>query len=107
MVYAVSPRYDRWNADLLPLLRQGLAVAEGLGARFMLPGNVYNHGAGMPALLREDTPMRPTTHKGEQRVAMEDELQRRAARGLDSVVIRAGACCCGYRALATGDSCGS
>lgn len=90
VVHAVNPPYDRWNAELLPLLHQGLAVAEGLGARFMLPGNVYNFGTGMPTLLREDTPMRPSTRKGELRVAMEDELQRRAARGLDSVVLRAG-----------------
>jgi nucleoside-diphosphate-sugar epimerase len=90
VVHAVSPPYPRWEAELLPLLHQGLAVAEGLGARFMLPGNVYNFGAGMPALLNEHTPQRPSTRKGELRVAMEAELERRAARGLDSVVLRAG-----------------
>lgn len=90
VVHAVNPVYTRWDAELLPLLRQGLAVTERLGARFMLPGNVYNHGSQMPALLSEDTPMRPDTAKGELRVAMEAELQRTAERGLDSVVIRAG-----------------
>jgi nucleoside-diphosphate-sugar epimerase len=90
VVHAVNPIYTRWDAELLPLFRQGLAVAEALGARFMLPGNVYNYGTGMPALLNEDTVARPDTRKAELRVAMEDELQRRAATGLDSVVIRAG-----------------
>lgn len=90
VVHAVNPPYARWDAELLPLFEQGLAVAERLHARFMLPGNVYNFGAGMPALLQEDTPQRPGTRKGELRMAMEAELQRRAARGLDSVVIRAG-----------------
>lgn len=90
VVYAVNPPYSRWDAELLPLFEQGLAVAEGLRARLLLPGNVYNFGAGMPALLHEDTAQRPSTRKGELRVAMEAELQRRAARGLDSVVIRAG-----------------
>ena len=90
VVHAVNPIYTRWDAELLPLFRQGLAVAEALGARFMLPGNVYNYGTGMPALLNEDTVARPDTRKAELRVAMEDELQRRAVTGLDSVVIRAG-----------------
>jgi nucleoside-diphosphate-sugar epimerase len=90
VVYAVNPIYTRWEQELMPLFQQGLAVAERLGARFMMPGNVYNFGASMPALLTEHTVERPSTRKGEQRVAMEDELQRRAARGLDSVVIRAG-----------------
>ncbi len=90
VVHAVNPVYTRWDAELLPLLQQGLAVTERLGARFMLPGNVYNHGTQMPAVLDETTPAQPDTRKGELRVAMEDELQRRAAQGLDSVVIRAG-----------------
>jgi nucleoside-diphosphate-sugar epimerase len=90
VVHAVNPIYTRWDAELLPLFRQGLAVAEALGARFMLPGNVYNYGSGMPALLDEHTVARPDTCKAELRQAMEDELQRRAAAGLDSVVIRAG-----------------
>jgi nucleoside-diphosphate-sugar epimerase len=90
VVYAVNPVYTRWDAELLPLARQGMAVAERLGARFMLPGNAYNFGAGMPARLLEDTPQRPTTSKGRQRCQVEDELQARAAQGLASVVIRAG-----------------
>jgi len=90
VVYAVNPLYHRWDSELQPLFEQGLAVAERLGARFLLPGNVYNYGAGMPPLLREDTPAMPSTRKGEQRVAMETTLQQRAARGLDSSVIRAG-----------------
>jgi nucleoside-diphosphate-sugar epimerase len=90
VVYAVNPLYTRWDEELMPLFEQGLAVAEALNARFMLPGNVYNFGEDMPASLNEDTTSVPHTHKGVQRMAMEDELARRAARGLDSVVIRAG-----------------
>ena len=90
VVYAVNPPYTRWDSELMPLFEQGVAVAQRLGARFMLPGNVYNFGESMPALLREDTPQRPSTAKGHQRVAMEAALHERAAQGLDSVVIRAG-----------------
>jgi nucleoside-diphosphate-sugar epimerase len=90
VVYAVNPLYHHWDRELLPLFEQGLAVAQRLGARFMLPGNVYNYGQTMPPVLAEDTPERPSTRKGEQRVAMEDELRARAQQGLDSVLIRAG-----------------
>jgi len=91
LVYAVNPPYTQWDRQLLPLARQGMALAERLGALFMLPGNVYGYGEGMPAVLREDTPERPTTTKGRLRVALEAELRERAAAGrLRSVVIRAG-----------------
>jgi len=90
VVYAVNPLYTRWNAELMPLFHQGLAVAERLRATFLLPGNVYNFGAGMPALLTPQTAEQPTTPKGRQRVAMEQELAHRAGRGLTSVVVRAG-----------------
>jgi nucleoside-diphosphate-sugar epimerase len=90
VVYAVNPAYWRWEQDLMPFFRQGLEVARRLGASVMLPGSVYNYGAGMPAVLHEHTPQQPTNRKGEQRIAMEDELGQRAALGLNSVLIRAG-----------------
>jgi uncharacterized protein YbjT (DUF2867 family) len=90
VVYAVNPPYTAWHTDVLPLARMGMELASGLGARFMLPGNVYNFGEGMPARLTEDTPQRPTTVKGGIRCELEAELAARAAQGLGSVVIRAG-----------------
>jgi nucleoside-diphosphate-sugar epimerase len=91
VVYAINPVYTEWTQKMMPLARQGMAVAERLGALFMLPGNVYAFGEGMPALLREDTPEQPTTLKGRQRQALEAELRTRAAKGrMKAVVIRAG-----------------
>jgi nucleoside-diphosphate-sugar epimerase len=91
VVHALNPIYTRWEAELLPLARQGMAVAEALGATFLLPGNVYQYGAGMPARLDEDTPAAPTTRKGELRLALEQELADRARQGrLRSLVLRAG-----------------
>ena len=90
VVHAVNPDYTRWDQELLPLARQGMDLAERLGASFMLPGNVYNFGQAMPALLREDTPQLPGTAKGRLRAALEAEMAARAAQGLRSVVIRAG-----------------
>ena len=90
VVYAVNPPYDRWATDALPLARQGMDVAQRLNAVFMLPGNVYNFGEGMPSRLHVDTPQQPSTRKGRIRCDMESELEQRAARGLRSVVLRAG-----------------
>ena len=90
VVYAVNPPYTRWDEEALPLMRQALALAQQLGATFMLPGNVYNHGTQMPALLDETTPQPADTPKGRIRCEMEAELQARAAQGQRSVVIRAG-----------------
>jgi nucleoside-diphosphate-sugar epimerase len=91
VVHAVNPVYTDWARLLLPLARLGLDVAERLGALFMLPGNVYGYGEGMPAVLREDTPERPTNEKGRLRVDLEAEIAGRARAGrLRAVVIRAG-----------------
>jgi nucleoside-diphosphate-sugar epimerase len=90
VVHAINPPYPRWRAEVLPLGRQAMAIAERLRATFMLPGNVYHYGAAMPALLREDTPQRPTAEKGRIRCELEAELAARAERGLRSIVVRAG-----------------
>jgi nucleoside-diphosphate-sugar epimerase len=91
VVYGVNPLYTRWDDELLPLARQGMNIAQSLGALFVLPGNVYSYGESMPALLQEDTPERPSTPKGQLRQQLESELAERAARGdLRSLVLRAG-----------------
>ncbi len=89
VVHALNPAYTRWATELLPMARRGMDIAERLGARFALPGNVYNFGAGMPAVLDRDTPQQPTTRKGRLRVDLEAELRRRAPR-LRSLVLRGG-----------------
>ena len=91
VVHAVSPPYTDWGSQLLPLARQGFDVAERLGARFMLPGNVYGYGEAMPPRLDEDTPAHPTNEKGRLRVQLETELRERTRGGrMSGVVIRAG-----------------
>lgn len=89
VVHALNPVYTNraWASQALPMLDAAIAVARHLDATLMFPGNVYNFGAGMPPLLREDTPQLPTTVKGQIRCAME---QRLAQSGLRSIVIRAG-----------------
>lgn len=91
VVHGINPIYTRWDEEALPVARAAMDLAERFGARFMLPGNVYNHGEAMPARIDEATPQRPTTAKGRIRAGMEGELERRAAAGrLRSTVITAG-----------------
>ncbi len=91
VVYGVNPPYDHWDAELLPLARQGMDIAEALGATLLLPGNIYNYGPDMPPLLRVDTPQPGGTTKGLQRCAMEAELRERTTCGrTKAVIIRAG-----------------
>lgn len=89
VLHALNPAYTHkaWRAQVLPMLEAATAVARALDATLMLPGNVYNFGAAMPAVLREDTPQAAQTVKGQIRIAMEAQLQRSGVRG---VVIRAG-----------------
>ena len=91
VVHAVNPPYPLWRTEALPALRAGLDVATSLKARFMLPGNVYNFGNSMPAVLREQTLALPSTQKGQIRVDMEALIAQHAlASGLPADVIRAG-----------------
>lgn len=90
VVHAVNMPYPSWHAEALPAAHAGMDVAQRLDAVFLLPGNVYNFGAGMPPVLLPDTPQRPTTRLGEIRCAIEAEMQARSQAGLRSIVIRAG-----------------
>ena len=92
VVHGLNPIYTRWEEEALPLARAGMDVAERLGARFMLPGNVYNYGAAMPAAdRRDDAAAADHAPRGGIRVAMEAELEARAAAGrLRATVITAG-----------------
>lgn len=89
VVHALNPAYTNkaWQTQVLPMTDAAIAVARALGATLMVPGNVYNFGPAMPAVLREDTPQLARTVKGQVRIQMETALQR---SGVRSIVIRAG-----------------
>ncbi|EHR69448.1 nucleoside-diphosphate-sugar epimerase [Burkholderiales bacterium JOSHI_001] len=90
VVNGLSPDYTQWDRLLPPLTAATLALARALNARLMLPGNVYVYGQQLPALLKEDTPVAGNHPKARQRIAMEAAMADAAARGVRSVVIRAG-----------------
>ncbi len=93
VVHAMNPAYTAaaWRAQAPGLMQAAIDAAAALGAVLLFPGNVYNFGADMPALLSPDTPQRPSTEKGRIRVDLEQQLaQATRAQGLQAVVIRAG-----------------
>ena len=94
VVHALNPnQYTRpaWEREAWPLLQTGMQVAQALGATLMLPGNVYNFGQSMPALLLEGAPERPSMEMGRIRADMEARLKAATQRGeLRAVVVRAG-----------------
>lgn len=94
VVHALNPhQYTRpaWERENGPLLQSGMAVARALGATLMLPGNVYNFGQQMPAVLLEGAPHRPTVAMGRIRTDMEAGLEAATQRGeLRAVIVRAG-----------------
>ena len=90
VVHALNPTaYSNaaWKAESAPMLTAAIGLCRALGSTLMLPGNVYNFGRDMPALLREDTPQHAHTVKGQVRMALEQQL---SASGVRAVVIRAG-----------------
>src|SRR5262249_60634637 len=54
------------------------------------PGNLYNYGSPLPPVIDENTLMRPSSRKGQLRVAIEDRMAEAAARGARIVILRAG-----------------
>ena len=91
VVHALNPAYTAWATQAVPLLDASLRVARTLGARLMMPGNVYNFGTAMPAVVHEGTPQQADSRKGRIRVVMEQRLAQAARAGsVQSVVVRAG-----------------
>ncbi len=93
VVNGLNPVYTHkaWRAQAPALLESAIRISQVLGATLMMPGNVYNFGEAMPALLREGAAQQATGVKGRIRIAMEQRLQAATQDGsLRAVVIRAG-----------------
>ncbi|TRB06181.1 NAD-dependent epimerase/dehydratase family protein [Agrobacterium tumefaciens] len=91
IVHAVNPPgYRDWDGQVLPMLDNTIAAAEGCGARVVFPGSVYNFGADAFPLLTEDSPQKPFTRKGALRVEMERRLKMASMRGVPVLIVRAG-----------------
>ena len=87
---AFNPAFNKWGQNALSLAYGAIAVAESNGATLLFPGSVWNYGSGMPPVLDENTPMRPTARKGEMRVEIEQRTREACDRGMRAIVLRAG-----------------
>ena len=90
VLHALNPPYTDWARLALPLAYSAVAAAETAGATLLFPGNLYNYGSPLPPLIDENTPMRPSSRKGQLRVAIEDRLMEAAERGVRTIILRAG-----------------
>ncbi|KRB15304.1 oxidoreductase [Mesorhizobium sp. Root695] len=86
----LNPIYTEW-VKCMPMAENVVAACRANGALHLAPGNVYNFGSPIPAVISEDTPFHPTTEKGRIRVAMEDLFRREADAGrVRTILLRAG-----------------
>lgn len=87
----LNPLYPEWKAVALPMARNIMDAMRGTGALHLFPGNVYVFGSPMPPVLREDTPQKPSTVKGQVRVDVEALFRKEAEQhGTRTIVLRAG-----------------
>lgn len=77
----MNPAYHRWPEELLPIAGGALHGAKRAGARLVALDCLYMYGIP-DGPLREDSPLRPVSKKGELRVRLA-ELRFRAERSGD------------------------
>jgi nucleoside-diphosphate-sugar epimerase len=91
VLHAVNPPYTDWPRFALPLAYSAITAAETAGATLVFPGNLYNYGKDLPAVIDETTPMQPSSRKGRLRIAIEDRIAEAVEeRGLRAIILRAG-----------------
>lgn len=90
IVNAANPPYHRWPQDWPPLHRSMSTAAERSGALLVVMDNLYALGAGARMPMQEDSPLRPTGHKGAVRAEMATTLMEAHAAGrLRAAIVRA------------------
>lgn len=87
IVHAVHPLYHQWTREMPGITAAVIAAARESGATVMIPGNIYNYGATLPEVLREETAWAGNTRKGAVRIRMEDAFRD---SGVRTIVLRAG-----------------
>jgi nucleoside-diphosphate-sugar epimerase len=91
VVNALNPVYTDWPTQALPMARAALSACRTVGAHHLFAGNVYAFGAGMPPVLRPETPLRPTSRKGAIRAEMRALVAEAARAGeVRSTILFAG-----------------
>ena len=87
---ANPPGYRDWAKTAPQMLQNSIVAARAVGARLILPGNIYNFGPDSFPVLHEGAPQNPVSVKGEVRRQMEQMLDDACREGLRATVLRAG-----------------
>jgi nucleoside-diphosphate-sugar epimerase len=87
---ALNVPFTQWATAAMPLAETAIAAARENGATLVFPGNLYVYGAGLPAIVDETTPVRPTSRKGDIRAAIEARLHAAAEDGTRVIILRSG-----------------
>ena len=90
VLHALNPPLTDWPRQALPLAYSAITAAEMAGATLIFPGSLYSYGSPLPPVIEEATPMRPTSRKGQLRLAIEERMAEAADRGTRTIVLRAG-----------------
>jgi nucleoside-diphosphate-sugar epimerase len=78
--------YHRWPTDFFPIIDGTVKVAEQVGAKLLVAGNVYGYGAGAVSPLTPDLEPDPTSRKGTTRHIM---WQRALRSSVPAIEVRA------------------
>lgn len=90
IINGINPAgYKDWDTIVPDTTRQIIDAAAKTKATVVIPGNVYNFGA-KGGVWDENTPQKATTRKGRIRVEMENEYLKAAAKGVRTIILRAG-----------------
>ncbi|HVY87912.1 MAG TPA: NAD-dependent epimerase/dehydratase family protein [Hyphomonadaceae bacterium] len=84
------PAYRGWAKVVLPMIDSTIEAAAATGARIAFPGTVYNYGPDVFPLVGPDAPQNARTRKGKIRVEMERRMEQAQARGVKTLIVRAG-----------------
>ena len=87
IVNALNPPYPDWAHAIPEITKAVIAAARNSGAAALLPGNVYNYGAGLPAVLSEGTLFIGDHRKARIRIEMEAAYRE---SGVRTLILRAG-----------------
>ena len=87
----LNPPYPQWSKMCMTMARNIMTAAKTHGAVHLFPGNVYNYGSSIPALIGKDTLFNADTKKGKIRMDMEAEFERGAREDdVQTIILRAG-----------------
>ncbi len=89
VLHALNLTYTEWAKHALSLAYVAIEAAETSGATLMVPGNVYNHGAGCRRCsTRRRRCARPRAR--DNCVVMEERMREASERGMRTIILRTG-----------------